>query len=171
MTYKRFEDVPAWNDGADLSALLFGFTEDRSFRGKGDIANQLQRAGLSVPTNIAEGFERGTTQELITFLYYARGSAGEIRSILCVMERIPAFDHLKSEISDLKSKAESISRQLRAWADSLQDTDIRGQRYLTDGSKAQYQQKHRASGLLDRLSQQHQERLKELNEQRRRERE
>jgi hypothetical protein len=126
---------------------------------------------LSVPTNIAEGFERGTTQELITFIYYARGSVGEVRSILCVMERMAAFDHLRSEISDLKSRAESISRQLRAWADSLQGSDIRGQRYLTEGSKAEYHQKQRASALLDRLSREHQERLRQLNEHRRAERE
>ena len=42
---------------------------------------------------------------------------------------------LKSEISDLKSRAESISRQLRAWSASLQDSDIRGQRYLTSKTK------------------------------------
>lgn len=122
MTFKQFEDVPVWQDGADLSAALFAFTEDRSFRGKGDIANQLQRAGLSVPNNIAEGFERGTTGEVITFLYYARGSAGEVRSILCVMERIAAFAHLKSPISNLKSRAASVSRQLRACAALLQDS-------------------------------------------------
>lgn len=46
-----------------------------------------------------------------------------------------ASSDLKSEISDLKSKAESISRQLRAWCNSLQNSGIRGQRYLTDKSR------------------------------------
>ena len=154
MTFKQFEDVPVWQDGADLSAALFAFTEDRSFRGKGDIANQLQRAGLSVPNNIAEGFERGTTGEVITFLYYARGSAGEVRSILCVMERIAAFAHLKSPISNLKSRAASVSRQLRAWAGSLQDSDIRGQRHLTSTGRAQFEQQRRAEAFLQHLAQQ-----------------
>lgn len=98
MKYQRFEDVPVWQDGAALSADIFLLTEDRSFKDKGDIANQLQRAGLSVPNNISEGFERGTTQELITYLYYARGSAGEVRSILHVMDRLPYFKHLRSKI-------------------------------------------------------------------------
>ena len=52
--------------------------------------------------------------------------------MLCLIERLPAFADLKSEISDLKSRAEGISRQLRAWAESLQDSKIKGQRFLTE---------------------------------------
>ena len=151
MKYNRFEEVPVWQAGIDLTAKLFIITEDKTFRYKGDIANQIQRAALSVPNNIAEGFERGTTQELITFLYYARGSAGEVRSILCAMERMPFFVHLKSEISNLKLLAESISRQLRAWADSLQNTDIMGQRHLTDKSRKQFDDKSRTDQFLKKL--------------------
>ena len=73
MKYSKFEEVPVWQAGIDLTAKVFLMTEDRCFRFKGDIANQIQRAALSVPNNIAEGFERGTTQELIAFLYYAKG--------------------------------------------------------------------------------------------------
>ena len=53
----------------------------------------------------------------------------------CLIERLPEFEDFRSEISDLKSRAESISRQLRAWADSLQNSQIRGTRYLTDKSR------------------------------------
>lgn len=49
--------------------------------------------------------------------------------ILC--ERMGRFAHLKSEISDLKGLAESVSRQIRAWAGQLQDSPIKGQRHLT----------------------------------------
>lgn len=151
MKYNRFEDVPVWQAGIELTTKVFTVTEDRSFRYKGDVANQIQRAALSVPNNIAEGFERGTTQELITFLYYAKGSAGEVRSICHVIDRLPAFAHLKSEISDTKSLGESISRQLSAWARSLQDTDIEGPRRLTDARKAGYDQKKRATAFMEKL--------------------
>ena len=151
MKYNNFEDVPVWRDGIELSARIFAVTEDRCFRYKGDIANQIQRAGLSVPNNIAEGFERGTTQELITFLYYAKGSAGEVRSICHVMLRLEVFAHLRSQISDLKSMAESISRQIFAWARSLQDSDIKGPRHLTTQSKTAYEQKKRADAFLAKL--------------------
>lgn len=79
MKYERFEQLPVWQDAAKLAAELFVFCAKPLFRGKGDLASQLQRAALSISNNIAEGFERGTTKELISFLYYARGSAGEVR--------------------------------------------------------------------------------------------
>ncbi len=150
MKFERFEDVPVWKASTDLTVKIFELTENRIFTGKGDIANQIQRAALSISNNIAEGFERGTTQELITFLYYARGSAGEVRSILAVMERMPVFSNL-TQISDLKSTAESIARQLRGWADSLQNSDITGQRYLTEKSKHVYKQNQEAKTFLETL--------------------
>ncbi len=55
--------------------------------------------------------------------------------MLSLLERLPGFVDLKSEISNLKSLAESVSRQLRGWADSLQNSPIRGQRYLTAKSR------------------------------------
>ena len=153
MRYKNFEDVPVWQAGIELTAQVFRVTDDPAFRFKGDIANQIQRAAHSVPNNIAEGFERGTTPELITFLYYSKGSAGEVRSICHVIDRLSYFDHLKSQISDLKSLATSISRQLSAWTSSLQEGDIAGPRYLTEKSKQTYQQKQRASAFMDKLKQ------------------
>lgn len=153
MKYERFEQLPVWQAGMELAEKTFRVTADKKFRFKGDLANQLQRAALSVPNNIAEGFERGTTQELLTFLYIARGSAGEVRSMLCLTERLPDLDHLKSEISNLKNLAESVSRQLRAWADSLQNTDIKGQRYLTDNTRRRDEQKRRAEAFLHKLRQ------------------
>jgi len=153
MKYEKFEDVPVWKDGVNLTVEVFKLTEDKRFRFKGDIANQIQRAALSVPNNIAEGFERGTTQELITFLYYARGSAGEVRSILSVVERMPVFDDLKSQISDLKLKAESVSRQIRGWTNSLQNTGIEGQRYLNEKSKKIYEREKDKEDFLKTLRQ------------------
>ena len=106
-------------------------------------------AALSISNNIAEGFERGTTNELITFLYYARGSAGEVRSMLCVMDLMPEYDHFKSQISDFKSRAESISRQIRGWTNNLQNTDIAGQRHLNDQSRRNYEGKKKRDAFWD----------------------
>ncbi len=140
MTYKRFEDLPAWKAAAQLIIDLYRFSDrcESLLRRRSDLRSQFERAGLSISNNIAEGFERGTTNELITFLYIARGSAGEVRSMLCVIEMLQGFDDLKSQISDLKSQAEGISRQLRAWLDKLQNSDIKGQRYLNESSRAEY---------------------------------
>jgi four helix bundle protein len=111
----------------------------------------LERAALSVSNNIAEGFERGTTNELLAFLYIARGSAGEVRSMLCFIERRPAFVNLKFQISNLKLLAESCSRQLRAWAEYLQNSDIQGQRHLTEKSQQNYNSKRKAEEFQQEL--------------------
>jgi four helix bundle protein len=135
MKYERFEDLPVWQAASGLAVRVFALGEENPLRRHRSLRDQIERAALSVSNNIAEGFERGTTSELLAFLYIARGSAGEVRSILCVMDRMAAFSDLKSEISDLRSLAESISRQLRGWAQHLQDTPIRGQRHLSSKSR------------------------------------
>jgi len=148
MTYQRFEDVPVWQKAAELYELTEELLENDAFKATRGFRDQLDRAALSVSNNIAEGFERGTTNELLAFLYIARGSAGEVRSMLCLKERRarkanwPAA--LKSQISNLKSVAESCSRQLRGWADSLQNSDIKGQRHLNERARHDHEQKKRA---------------------------
>lgn len=131
-TYERFEDLPVWNQAIELAVKVYELTGDNAFKGQYSLRDQIERAAVSVSNNIAEGFERGTTKELLMFIYIARGSAGEVRSMLCLLERLNRFGHLKSQILDLKSTAESCSRQLRAWADHLQNSDIAGQRHLND---------------------------------------
>lgn len=144
MTYERFEDLPVWQDAIRLAEGCEDFltaAKDKITFSKRD---QLDRCSLSVSNNIAEGFERGTTNELLAFLYIARGSAGEVRSMLSYFERRPALRNFQSQICNLKSLAESCSRQLRAWADSLQNSDIKGQRHLNEHSKGQWQKKRAA---------------------------
>jgi four helix bundle protein len=149
--YERFEDLPVWKTALDLAVRIDRLTRDRFFARPGDLCRQMRRAALSVSNNIAEGFERGSTVERLAFLYIARGSAGEVRSMLCFTERCPDTAHLKSQISDLKSLAESCSRQIRAWADHLQNTDIQGPRHLTNESRRLYRQQQRADAFQRHL--------------------
>ena len=157
MKYSRFEELPVWKDAIELAARIFTLTATPTFRPYRSVRDQIERAAMSISNNIAEGFERGTTQETLTFLYIARGSSGETRSILCLCDRLPGFNDLRSEISDLKSTAESISRQLRRWCGALQNSDIRGQRYLTDSTRSK-----------SKASREREEFLKELDEMRNR---
>jgi len=151
MKYKRFEELPVWNDAVTLAARAFSLGRAAELRRLGDAANQLERAALSVSNNIAEGFERGTTQEMLSFIYYARGSAGEVRSILHVLDRVQGIAHLQPDICDLKTLAESISRQLRAWADTLQNSDIKGARYSTDETRERAESRKRADAFMAKL--------------------
>jgi four helix bundle protein len=151
MKYTRFEDLPVWNAAIEFAVKVFAFTARPEFRGYYSLKDQLERAAVSISNNIAEGFERGTTQELLTFIYISRGSAGESRSELCLLDRLPPFTNLKSEISNLKSQAENISRQLRGWADSLQNSDIRGQRYLSEKDRKRERDKKDREEFLKEL--------------------
>jgi len=99
MKYTRFEELPAWQAATKLSLAVYAFSAKPPLRRLRALRDQIERASVSVSNNIAEGFERGTTQELLTFLSIARGSAGEVRSMLCLMERMEDFSNLKSEIA------------------------------------------------------------------------
>ena len=151
MKYTRFEDLPVWKDAIELAVRVFALTSRPIFRRYRSVRDQIERSSMSISNNIAEGFERGTTQELLTFLYISRGSCGETRSVLCLCDRLPGFADFRSEISDLRSRAESISRQLRRWGDSLQNSDIRGQRYLTDKTRARTKEAREREEFLKEL--------------------
>src|SRR5271169_3156022 len=114
MKYDKFEDLPVWQAAIELGRHVYALTEDPAFKGRYSLRNQIERAAVSVSNNIAEGFERGTNQELLTFLYIARGSAGEVRSMLCLLAKISLFAGLESEIRNLKLRTESISKQTRS---------------------------------------------------------
>ncbi len=148
MTYERFEDLPVWQVAAELYERVDDFLTAAPPRLSRSFRDQLERAALSVSNNIAEGFERGTTNELLAFIYIARGSAGEVRSMLILLDRRPWLPaDLKSQISKLRYLAESCSRQLRGWADALQNSTIAGPRHLNEHTRTQFQKrKARESG-------------------------
>jgi four helix bundle protein len=135
MKCERFEQLPVWQAAIDLAAAVYAVTEKSPFRRRHSLRDQIERAAVSISNNIAEGFERGTNQELLTFLYVARGSAGEVRSMLCLLQKIPAFEALESGILTLKSQAESISKQLGAWTRMLRDSELKGQRYVSQKTR------------------------------------
>lgn len=140
-TYQRFEDLPVWQEAIVLAEGCEDFLEAAKDRITWFKRDQLDRASLSVSNNIAEGFERGTTNELLSFLYIARGPAGEVRSMLCFFERRAKLRDFRFQISNLKSVAESCSRQLGTWAQSLQNSDIEGPRHLNDQTRSNYQKR------------------------------
>jgi four helix bundle protein len=90
----RFEDLDVWKRAAHLSVDIYN--ELRELRDYG-FKDQITRAGLSVPSNIAEGFERESQKECLTFLSYAKGSCGELRSQVYVGMEIGYIDRKVGE--------------------------------------------------------------------------
>lgn len=79
MKIERFEDIIAWKKARELTLLtykIFKNNRDYSFR------DQIQRACISIMNNIAEGFERRTNKDMKNFLFIAKGSSGEVRSMI-----------------------------------------------------------------------------------------
>src|SRR5882762_1541618 len=151
MTYENFEDRPVWQEAGRLYELTEDLLDNPAFPARNAFRDQLDRAALSISNNIAEGFERGTTSELIYFLYVARGSAGETRSMLRVKSRRISDAAVKSQILRLVDCAMSCSRQLRGWADSLQNSEIQGPRHLNERTRREYTQKRRATEFRKEL--------------------
>ena len=151
MQYKRFEDLPVWQEAVELARLMYEFTALDVFRPHPGLRDQLERATLSISNNIAEGFERGTTNELLAFLYIARGSAGEVRSMMRVLESWKHFSHCRSQISDFIRRCERISKQLYGWIESLKNSEIAGQRRLDDKARSRYAGKKEREEFLEEL--------------------
>ena len=135
MKYNRFEELPVWQDAIQLAVQIFELTSQPEFKGYFTLKDQIERAGVSVSNNIAEGFERGTTQETLTFLYISRGSSGEVRSLTHLIERLGRFQNLLGSALAIRERAAKISSQLHGWCNSLQNSEIKGQRYLTDKAR------------------------------------
>jgi four helix bundle protein len=130
MPYRKFEDLPVWNDATQLGQSIFELTRQDIFRNHSTLRNQLEGAVLSISNNIAEGFERGSNNELVAFLYIARGSAGEVRSMLRLLRTWAVFSSHKDQIQDLAIRCEAISKQLYRWIEQLKRSGFRGQRHL-----------------------------------------
>jgi hypothetical protein len=80
-TYQRFEDLPVWQEAIRLAERCEDFIELAEKHITWSKRDQLDRASLSVSNNIAEGFERGTTNELLAFLYIVLGTGGAVDAL------------------------------------------------------------------------------------------
>lgn len=81
---KRFEDLEAWKAARRLVRFVYKLTARELFARDFGLRDQIQRAAVSAMNNSAEGFERGSNKDFVKFLFIAKGSAGEVRSMLYV---------------------------------------------------------------------------------------
>ncbi len=151
MAYRRFEDLPVWIAAIDLAIRVYDLAESGRLGRYSGLRDQIGRAALSISNNIAEGFERGTTAELISFLFIARGSAGEVRSMIVLLERMNAEGI--DDFADLRERVTNVSRQLGSWIASLQSSKLQGPRTLTDQQKVDQANVRRREDFLNQLHQ------------------
>lgn len=117
-TVLRFEDLDVWKEARTLVKAVYLVTRKGALARDFGLRDQLQRAAVSIMSNIAEGFERGTNKEFVQFLHIAKGSAGEVRSLLHVALEV---GHITApEFQPLHDSALSISLRLSNFIKYLQ---------------------------------------------------
>ena len=103
------ENLKVWQDSFNMTAEIYELLNncrDFGFR------DQLRRSSLSIPSNIAEGVERGTDKDAVRFLYYAKGSAGEVFTQVRLGTRFGYIDKIQAE--RLEKQCIQISKMLTA---------------------------------------------------------
>ena len=131
-TIQKFEDLICWQKARELTNEIYGMFKNLKFKDFG-LQDQLQRASVSIMSNIAEGFERGTKQELLNYLFIAKGSAGEVRAQLYV-----ALDagYLNIEtFKYLNSLAVECSQLLQSFVTKVKISQFQGLQYKHEKRK------------------------------------
>jgi four helix bundle protein len=135
--YQHFEELPVWQEAARLYNVVLDLLEEPGVPLSPGFRNQLDRAALSISNNVAEGFERSTTNELLAFIAIARGSAAEVRSMMAVVKDRPKLKPCVAALQRIRALAESCARQLTGWAGSIENSPVQGKRHLTGEVKEQ----------------------------------
>lgn len=120
-TVQRFEDLHAFQKARELVKEVYSACKDNRDRG---FTDQIQRASVSIMSNIAEGFESGTKNEFVNYLYIAKASAGEVRAQLYIASDIGYLNIEKFKY--LKGLAEECSRLIASFIQKLKSSEYTG---------------------------------------------
>jgi len=134
-TVKRFEDLLCWKKSRELTKEIY--TEFSSIQDHG-FTDQIQRAVISIMSNIAEGFESGTKQGFINYLYIAKASAGEVRCQLYAAYDIGYLNIQKFKY--LKEKSEECSKLISSFIKSVKGSEVAGLQRKVEKTKVQKEQ-------------------------------
>ncbi|MBX3063245.1 MAG: four helix bundle protein [Anaerolineae bacterium] len=109
---ERFEDLVVWQKARALTRQIYNMTREPVFARDFGLATQIQRASVSVMSNIAEGFERNSSAEFHQYLSIAKASCAELRNQLYIALDIGYLE--QSQFNQLMSQADEIRRLLIA---------------------------------------------------------
>jgi four helix bundle protein len=121
---KHFEDLDVWKIAFDLAHEVRTATKLKTFKGDGDMRSQMRRAAVSIPSNIAEGYEKGSARDSIKFYRIAKGSGGELRTQLKLCLR--ANEMPREEAERLIAGCYLVSRSLGGFIRHLEERGIGG---------------------------------------------
>jgi four helix bundle protein len=91
-TYESFEELEVWKLAMDLCTEIYLITNFDAFSKDFGLKDQIRRSSVSVPSNIAEGYERDSKNQFIYFLTIAKGSCGELKTQLMIARNLNYID-------------------------------------------------------------------------------
>lgn len=107
---KSFEELEIWKKSIDLATTIYRLTFKEPLSKDYSLKDQIRRASTSVSNNIAEGFEYGSNKQFVRFLRIAKGSLGEVRSQIIVLNKIGYINQV--DYSSIYEECISISKQI-----------------------------------------------------------
>ena len=126
-TFKQVEEIQVWQKARALCKRIYSITNDGQFARDFGLCDQIRRAGVSVISNIAEGFERGGTREFAQFLAIAKGSAGEMRAQLYVAYDQSYID--QKQFDELINDLDEVSKMINGLLGYLRRSGVKGTRF------------------------------------------
>lgn len=100
---RKHHQLRVWQESMELVTAIYALTATFPADERFALSNQMQRAAVSVPSNIAEGAARGSKADFIRFLYIARGSLSELETQLLIAQRLGYLDDLSAISAQLGS--------------------------------------------------------------------
>ena len=120
---RNFREYPVWKEAVDYATYVYEVTSQMPWFEKKGLCDQLQRAAVSISSNIAEGAARSTDADFARFLDFALGSAFEVETQLTIAKNVGYFNNLDENIDisfqELMDRINSIERQLNALLSSI----------------------------------------------------
>jgi four helix bundle protein len=117
MAVRHYQELIVWQKAMDLVMEVYGLTEGFPEKERYGLTNQIRRAAVSIPSNIAEGQGRNTTREFLRYLSVARGSLQELETQVMIAHRLHYLP--ECEMADILKQTSQVSRLLRGLSRSL----------------------------------------------------
>ncbi len=120
---RNFREYPVWNEAVDYATFVYEVTSQMPWFEKKGLCDQLQRATVSISSNIAEGAARSSDADFAHFLDFALGSAFEVETQLKIAKNVGYFKNLDTDLDinfqELMNRIHSIEKQLNALISSI----------------------------------------------------
>jgi len=107
-----YKDLNVWRLGKEIAISIYKMTATGAFKSDFGLRDQMRRAAVSIPSNIAEGDERGTNKEGVRFLYIAKGSLAELQTQLTIAQEIGYIDSTTLQVQEMDKRCNQLGKMI-----------------------------------------------------------